>query len=155
MEKKGFTLVELMAVLIILGIVAAITTSRVFNSVKSSKVSLCLNVMSDIKDAARSWAGDNITILPISNLVNDEVISETPNSLFSGEYNENYNTLILNLGYLQKNGYIDSNIKNPLEDENSDDKKITSDLEIKIIYKDNNYEYVISEEDNLCGDDNI
>ena len=97
MEKKGFTLVELMAVLIILGIVAAITTSRVFNSVKSSKVSLCLNVMSDIKDAARSWAGDNITILPISNLVNDEVISETPNSLFSGEYNENYNTLILNL----------------------------------------------------------
>lgn len=149
MKNKGFTLVELMAVLIVLGIIATIATTRVLNSLNSSKSNLCHKVMSDIKDSAKSWAGDNIYILPITNKEDDEV-SENIDTVLSSEYNENYNTLIVNLGYLQKNGYISNNIKNPNEKDDDQGTKITSDLEIKIIYKDNNYEYIIDDEDYLC-----
>lgn len=149
MEKKGFTLVELMAVLIILGIVTAITAPKVFNSLKTTKSKLCHNVMLDIKDAARSWAGDNIAILPTTNIEGENVIGENLDTIESGNYDESYNTLHLNLEYLQKNGYIDSNIKNPFDD--NEEQIISPSLEINIVYKDNNYVYEIPEEEVICS----
>ena len=150
MKNKGFTLVELIAVLVVLGIVATIVTTKVLNSLNSSKSNLCHNVMSDIKDSTKSWAGDNIYILPVTNKEKNEV-SENIDTVLSDDYNENYNTLILTLGYLQKNGYISNDIKNPNENNDDQETKITSDLKIKIVYKDNNYEYIIDDEDYLCA----
>lgn len=155
MKKNGFTLIELLAVLIVLAIIGTITTTKVFNTLNTTKVKLCKNIMSDIKEATKAWAGDNIYMLP-TNLFVDEEIVETSDTINSGDYNEEYNTLVINLKMLQDNGYIDSDIKNPLvnDDDEVDSRIIKPNLEIQIVYKNNNYDYIIPDENLLCSGDN-
>lgn len=153
MKKNGFTLTELLAVLIVLAIIGTIATAKVVSSINVSKVKLCKNVMMDIKDAAKTWAGDNIYILPTYPFI-DEEIAENLETINNGDYNEEYNTLILSLKVLQDNGYIDKDIKNPLDNGEDEEKIITPDLQVYIIYKNNNYEYKILGEDLLCSGDN-
>ena len=84
MKKKGFTLVELLAVIVILGLVMTITSSLVINQKKKANQKEVESLYSTIK-----------------NLGADVYLSEKEdNSCYSDKW-------------LKENGYLKSEIKNP------------------------------------------
>ena len=105
MNKRGFTLVELLAVIIILSLLALLTSTAVTKLVKDSKGDLNMTQVELIKSAAQTWGADNLTGLPAA-----------------GECS------YLTLANLKDYGLLDSNLKDPNTNE-----KISDDLKIKIL----------------------
>jgi len=66
MNKKGFTLVELLAVVVILALLALLTSTAVTKLVKDAKKDLSETQMTLIKSAADTWIADNLNSLPSS-----------------------------------------------------------------------------------------
>ena len=66
MNKKGFTLVELLAVIVILALLALLTSTAVTKLVKDAKDDLSDTQMTLIKSAADTWIADNLNKLPSS-----------------------------------------------------------------------------------------
>ena len=64
MNNKGLTLVELIAVLVILSVMALIVTPNIYGSIKNYKEQLYETQIDNIKEAGKNWATDNITMLP-------------------------------------------------------------------------------------------
>ena len=58
MNKKGFTLVELLAVLIVLGVIATITTTVTLNQVNESKNKLNSEQIKIVQSAAIDYGND-------------------------------------------------------------------------------------------------
>ena len=73
--KKGFTLVELLAVIIILGVIAIIAVPTVYKVVKDSKNDLYEEQVAQIEGAAKRWAVDNASgdtyTVSITDLINE------------------------------------------------------------------------------------
>ena len=90
--KKGFTLVELLAVIIIIGVVALIAVPSVMKSIDQSKEKSYSIQVENIEISSKKWATDNI----------DELDSEYLNSSFVSV------NMLRDLGYLAKD-----KIKNP------------------------------------------
>ena len=111
MNNKGFTLVELLAAIIILSLLALLASTSVTNVVKNSKSDLYNSQMTLIKSAAELWGADNLSMLPNA-----------------GECK------YLTLGDLKKYGTLDSNIINPKTNE-----EFSDDMLIKISSKDTGY----------------
>ncbi|MEI3529479.1 MAG: prepilin-type N-terminal cleavage/methylation domain-containing protein [Bacilli bacterium] len=61
--KKGFTLVELLAVITVLGLLAAISIPIVNNQINSSKDKAYKNQVQTIVNAAKRWGFDNDNLL--------------------------------------------------------------------------------------------
>ena len=91
MKQNGFTLVEVLAVIIILGIIGVIVMPAVTGSINDSKDDLYDMQVSNIIEASKTWAADNLSSLPTT----------------VGEEKK------VSLKELQENGYIDENITNP------------------------------------------
>ena len=91
MKNKGFTLAELLAVIVILGVIAVITVPIVTKTLASYRTKLCENQIQNIKEAARIWGSDNLLSLP----------------------DKENGTLVITLNDLQDKGYIDKDINNP------------------------------------------
>ena len=66
MNEKGFTLVELLAVIVILALLALLTSTAVTKLVKDAKNDLSETQIQLIKSAADTWIADNINNLPSS-----------------------------------------------------------------------------------------
>ena len=64
MNKKGFTLVELLAVIIILSLLALLASTSVSKIVKDSKSDLYDTQIKLIQSAAEAWGADNLYDLP-------------------------------------------------------------------------------------------
>ena len=64
MNKKAFTLIELLAVITILGIVSLITVPVVIGVISKSKENLYNSQVSYIEKASKKWSVDNINSLP-------------------------------------------------------------------------------------------
>ena len=62
MNKKAFTLIELMAVIVILSIIVVITTPVIFNLVSSVKDELSKEQKQIIENAARMWGVKNLSV---------------------------------------------------------------------------------------------
>ena len=107
MNRKAFTLIELLAVITILSLVALVTSISVANMVKESKDELSDAQMKSIKAAAESWGADNISDLPTGN-----------------------DCSYLTLNDLKDEGLLDSNITDP-----KNKSIISNDLKIKITSK--------------------
>lgn len=88
MKNKGFTLVELIATLIVISVVALIAIPNISNSLKQIIFGITLTQAEGIVDAAKSWAADNLDKIP----------------------NENGVSVIVTLSELKENGYIDKNV---------------------------------------------
>jgi len=115
MKNRGFTLVELLAVIALLAIVAAIAFPFIQDSIKESRENTYQEQVRTIEHAAKRWAADN-----------------------SSELNKT--TVYKSIDFLQKNGYLASNkeILNPIDNTKMTGcVKITYDAE----YKQYNYKY--------------
>ena len=114
--KKGFTLVEVLTVIIIIGVIGLIAFPAVNSMIKDAREKLYNNQIEEIKLAAEKWSYDNIKLLPS---------------------NEN-ESITLTLLELKRGGYLPLDIKNPKTDE-----PLSNGLIIVITYKANDYEYTI------------
>ena len=91
---KGFTLVELLAVIVILSLLLLLAVTTVSSQFKNSKDELYDTQLNNVKLAAEMWGSDNKVKL---NSISDCVT--------------------LTLGYLKDGGYIDSSVINPKNNE--------------------------------------
>lgn len=94
MNNKGFTLVELLAVIVILAALALITTTSITKILKDSKDDLYDAQLIALKSSVESWAADNLDKLP-----------------------EVDNCAYLTLKDLKEYGIANSSIKNPKTNE--------------------------------------
>lgn len=92
--KKGFTLIELVATLIVLSIIAVIVIPNIYNSIKDYREQLYNTQLTSIETATKNWVADH---------VDDENFPK-----------KNNGTLFIYLNELQNGGYIDDDLKNPL-----------------------------------------
>ena len=117
-NSKGFTLAELLGVIIILAVIALIATVSITSSMKKTKDELYNLQIENIINGAKTWASGNVFKLP----END------------GE------TIYLTLAELKQAGFVEKDITNPLTNELFSDQ-----LQVKITKVDNNYNYEIVE----------
>ena len=124
MNKNGFTLVELIAVIVILGLLALIANSSVVNVVKNSKSDLYNTQLKLIESAAESWGNDNLDKLPndgeckyltLANLKNyglmeEEIINPKTNKEFSDNLYIKINSKVNSSGMLKTTYKVDDNI---------------------------------------------
>ena len=103
MRNKGFTLAELLGVIVILALISLITVPAITNSLQDYKARLCNTQLEEIVAAARVWGADNILKLPTDD----------------GE------TYTISLETLVQSGYIGADIQNPITNEKFDADKIT------------------------------
>ena len=118
MKKKGFTLVELLAVIIILSLVLVIAVPSVNKYIKQSKEKAYDAQISTIIEAAQAYASTNLELLP-----NRENLS-----------------VKVTLGQLKSAGLIKEEVKNP-----NDDKYFDDALTIEIKKNKENYIYEVVE----------
>ena len=98
MKKNGFTLAELLGVMVILSLISVITVPAVTDSLNKYKTKLCNSQIDEIISAAKTWGNENILLLPEN----------------EGE------TYEISLQQLAEYGYIDEKINNPVTNENFD-----------------------------------
>lgn len=109
MNKKGFTLVELLAVIVILAALALISTTSITKILKDSKEDLYNTQILALKSTVENWGSDNLDKLPESDTCS-----------------------YLTLKDLKEYGLIDYNIKDPRTNED-----FPEDLKFKISTKTN------------------
>ncbi len=97
MKKKGFTLVELLAVIILLGLLTFVVYPSVIGLIKEAKEKSYQQQLSNLKESAIRYVSDHINVL-------DEI--ET-----NGSYKISINELIAN-GYVRKTK--DGKVYNPI-----------------------------------------
>jgi type IV pilus assembly protein PilA len=124
--NKGFTLVELLAVIIILGVIGIIAIPAVNKAIRNAKQQLYEVQINNIEMGAKSWAAENVFNLP-----------------------ENDGELItLTLGQLKVAGHVQFDIKNPVTN-----KLFPNDMEITITRYMNTYLYEVLENTGTPTDD--
>ena len=123
-KRKGFTLAELLAVIVILGIITSITVPIVTDQIDKYKTKVCVTQYDNILNAARSYGADHLTELGKSKTIT--------------------------LKTLNDGGYIDaSNLKDPVTKE-----KISLELQIHIVKIGKKYKYYLDDSENIgCRDE--
>ncbi len=123
-KRKGFTLAELLAVIVILGIITSITVPIVTDQIDKYKTKVCISQYDNILNAARSYGADHLTELGKSQTIT--------------------------LKTLNDGGYIDaSNMKDPITK-----NTISQDLKIIIEKVGKKYKYFLSNNEDIgCKDD--
>ena len=93
MKKNGFTLIEILGVIVILGLISALIYPVINNVLNDNKQKLYDKQISNLEKIAYNWSIENTEILPKEG------------------------TYFLSFGKLQEDGYIkESDVKNPLTD---------------------------------------
>ena len=112
-KKHGFTMIEMLGVLVLLGIVLLIVVPTVRKSISDSKELLYKDQIANIESGIRNWASSNAKILPTDD-----------------------RTIKLTLGQLKQSGHTEEEIKNP-----TNNKCFSDDSILTITRNGNNYEY--------------
>lgn len=113
--KKGFTLIEVLGVLVLLGIIALISIPQVKNLINGSEDDLYNDQINNIKEGLKDWAHDNIFLLP-----------------------EEDDYILLSLGQIKQAGFLEQKIENPKKNNCFSNSSL-----LKISKKNNQYDYSI------------
>ena len=113
MKKKGFTLIEILAVVTIMGLIFLLIIPKISNSLKSKKTDIDKTTKSMIVSAAKLYVNDNK----------------------DGFDKDNENIYCLPISQLVKKQYLDTKVKNV-----TDDIDITNSMSVKITYE-NKFKY--------------
>lgn len=131
MKKLGFTLVELLAVIVIIAIISLVTVPTVSNSLQKYKTKVCETQINQIVSAAKSWGADHIYLLP------SEICTEG---------NDDKCKIEVTLSELTKQGYIED-VKNPMTKEKFD----SDNVKIEIKKENKKFVYTLDEQtSNVC-----
>lgn len=84
MNKRGFTLVELLATIVLLSIISVISYVSISSVIKKNKVNNCRNLIKSIEGASREYVSDNRY-----NYTNRDYKVITAEDLFRGNYLKN------------------------------------------------------------------
>ena len=112
--KKGFTLVEILGVIVIIGFLVIMVIPAVTNIIRNSREELYKVQIKNIENAAKNWAAENPFKMP----------------------REDGETITLFLHNLHEGGFIETGIINPITGE-----EFPRDMIIEIIRNLNSYEY--------------
>lgn len=118
--KKGFTLVELIGVIIVLGVLGLIAVVSVSGTLKDSKEKLCESQLDSFVEAAKTFMSANIHRLPVE---------EAPSTVTLRE--------------LKDEGLIEDDVKNPKTEE-----LFSDDIVITVTKSGKSFKYEI--DTNLC-----
>lgn len=110
MKSKGFTLVELMGVIVLLGILGVVIIPKIGNSLTNSKEVSYKAQVEQIKKATRDFFAENTELL------------------------EEDSTVTIKLGVLKQKGYLPVEMKDP-----RNKKSISNESTIAVTEKDGNY----------------
>ena len=116
--KKGFTLVELITVLIILAVIGLIVFPTVNSTIKESKEKAYIEQLEEIKNASEKWAYKNLDMVP----------------------NNNGDSVTITLLDLKKGGFLPLDVRNPKTNE-----LFSNALSVTITLNNNKYEYTIND----------
>lgn len=122
--KKGFTLIELIATLIVLSVVALIAIPNIYNSIVEYREQLYETQLTAIETATKNWVADHI--------VDDNFPKNNNEKIF------------VTLKELQENGYIEDDLKNPKSSKNFNNivfTIITCEVVEEDEYNSKNYKY--------------
>ena len=97
-KKSGFTLIELIVAIAILGIILLLVIPEMAKIVDDKKVSACNSISKTIEDAAQSYVYFNTEI------VDSAILSD--------------NQFEISISALQSEGLLDTDLVNPITDEN-------------------------------------
>lgn len=122
-RKNGFTLVELMGVLIIIGVLTLIIVPVATNIIKNQKEENYEQQVTNVVLASKNFGSDNLMILPPT----------------EGDY------MFITVGQLKLLGYLEKDIINPLNNEQISDCTKIKITKLKNYY---NYEYEYDTEKN-------
>ena len=128
MSNKGFTLVELLGVLVIIGILSAISVAIYTNSINSSKNSLSDFQKKQLEEAARTYVA--INTISFNNLFDDP-------SICVAIYNK----------VLNKEGLLTNEVKDP-KDSNKD--LLAGHVEVNYDSTNNQYTYTYKDGTSSC-----
>lgn len=146
MNKKGFTLVELLATIIILGILVTVVYPTVISTIKSSEKKAHYSEVKTIEKALKLYYLDHVDDLKDLNdsrTIDGCSSNRSVNALKDGKTPVGIKTLIEE-GYISDNEARDGNIIDPCTD-----KPITGDVTVKWICDKKQYEYKF-ETENTC-----
>ena len=121
-NNKGLTLVELLAVLVILGLLVMIVVPTVTKNLKSSSVQLCEHQLDSLVSASKNWLTDQI--------------NDSYDTLYlNGEFQTQIVTgkILLDQGYV---GTLDSKYES---------------VQIEISKSGDNYNYIIFNKSDYCS----
>lgn len=121
-NKKGFTLIEIMAVIIILSIIALIVVPLVTGSIKSSKDKLYDTQIENIKSAAKSY-------------------------MINLDLDDTQNKMLVTIEELKKLGLVDKDIKDPRTGE-----EFNKCLTVEVTKNGNIYDYNIIDDIEDCSE---
>ena len=117
--KKGFTLIEMLAVVILLGLLALIGTMSVTNILRNNREKAYQTQLDNIKNGAKIWATKNMKLLP----------------------NNDKESISLTLLDLKKAGFVVEDLTNP-----KTETLFPNDLAITITKDNNSYKYQVIED---------
>lgn len=117
MKKKGFTLLELLGVIVLLGILALISLPAVKDYIDNSKEKLLNEQLEYLETSLKSWANANVFSLP-----------------------EQGDAIKLTLGQLKQSGYVDMKVANP-----KNNKCLSNEMLFTITSKNNSYIYEVGD----------
>ncbi len=127
-KNKGFTLVELLAVIVILGLISLIAVPAVLNNIKTTKEDLYNTQIDLIKAGAVGYVTDSIAHSNVNQTISDMAKSHTPQ------------TITISLSQLQAAGAIEADVMNPFCD--GENKYFSPELtKIEIKYDGKDFEY--------------